>query len=287
MSNPEACETPAGTDEGAANGTLRGTAAHGPGQSARPVRLFGGIPMSSVVALARVLLAATFIVSGLAKLITPAGTRRALTELRVPARMAAPLSWSIPLVEGVLAGALLTQRTGRWAAASAALFLTVVSVPVARALRRGEHPGCNCFGTLSRSRASSHSLARNAALAAIAVLGRGAERERRWRYRLKRFDERHRLFPGRRRCPGSLGDLAAGPPEPETGAASAPPRRGRGARAVPTPAFAPAVWYTGARVRPAAPRRREAVPPGPPGSRSSRCSPGFRRPRLRWLPTGD
>ena len=127
--------------------------------------------MSPVVALARVLLAATFIVSALAKLITPAGTRRAVTELRVPARMAAPLSWSIPLVEGVLAGALLTQRTGRWAAASAALFLTVVSVPVARALRRGEHPGCNCFGMLSRSRASSHTLARNAALGAIAVLG--------------------------------------------------------------------------------------------------------------------
>ena len=67
--------------------------------------------MILVVVLAHLLLAATFIVSGLAKLVTPAGTRRAITELRAPVWMAAPLSWGLPLVELVLAGALLTPRT--------------------------------------------------------------------------------------------------------------------------------------------------------------------------------
>jgi hypothetical protein len=127
--------------------------------------------MIFVVVLTHLLLAATFIVSGLAKLITPAGTRRAIAELRAPVWLVAPLSWGLPLVELILAGALLTERTGRWAAVAAALFLTGVSVPVARALRRGERPRCNCFGTLSRSGASSHTLARNGALVLVAVLG--------------------------------------------------------------------------------------------------------------------
>jgi hypothetical protein len=127
--------------------------------------------MTFVVVLARLLVAATFIVSGLAKLSTPAGTKRAVAELRAPVWMAAPMSWGLPAVELVLAGALLTGWTGRWAAAAAAIFFIVVSVPVARAIRRGESPRCNCFGKLSGSGMSSHTLARNSSLALMAALG--------------------------------------------------------------------------------------------------------------------
>jgi hypothetical protein len=127
--------------------------------------------MTFVVVLARLFVAATFIVSGVAKLITPAGTRQAVAELKAPAWMAAPVSWGLPVVELVLAGALLTGWTGRWAAASAAIFLAVVSVPVARAMLRGESPNCNCFGKLSRSGVSSRTLARNSALVLVAALG--------------------------------------------------------------------------------------------------------------------
>jgi hypothetical protein len=127
--------------------------------------------MTVVVVLARLLVATTLLVSGLAKLVTPAGTRQAVAELRVPEWMAAPISWGLPAVELVLAGGLFTGWTGRWAAASAAIFLTGVSVPVARAMRRGESPGCNCFGKLSRSGVSSHTLARNGALVLVAALG--------------------------------------------------------------------------------------------------------------------
>ena len=76
--------------------------------------------MIFVVVVAHLLLTATFIVSGLAKLVTPAGTRRAIAELRVPVWMVAPVSWGLPLVELTLAGTLLTQRTGRWASAASA-----------------------------------------------------------------------------------------------------------------------------------------------------------------------
>ena len=49
--------------------------------------------------LARVVLAATFVTSGTAKLFDPAGTRKALHDLGAPAALAPPLSRVLPWIE--------------------------------------------------------------------------------------------------------------------------------------------------------------------------------------------
>lgn len=121
--------------------------------------------LGSLLLTARLLAAAMFVVSGLAKLADRRGSHAAMIDFGVPARLAAPVALVLPPAELAVALALLPRATA-WSAAAAALALLLLfSAAIAVNLARGRRPSCHCFGQLSAGPVGWRSLARNAALA--------------------------------------------------------------------------------------------------------------------------
>lgn len=119
-------------------------------------------------------LAAVFAVAGLAKLADLAGTRRAVVGFGVPEPLGAPLAVALPISELAVAALLLPASTRALGAAGALGLLVVFSTVIAASLARGNAPDCHCFGQLHSAPASSRTLARNGALAGIAVIVLGS-----------------------------------------------------------------------------------------------------------------
>ena len=119
---------------------------------------------------ARLVLAATIGVAGLAKLRNRAGTREALQDFGVPAGLAGPGAVLLPIVELLVAAALLLPATVAAGAVSAVLFLARFSLAVAVNLVRGRAPRCRCFGDLGSAPTSWRTVWRNVALMALGIL---------------------------------------------------------------------------------------------------------------------
>ena len=115
--------------------------------------------------LARIGLAAVFIVAGLAKLVDQPGSRRALRDFDVPEPFVAPLVYLLPAAELATAAALLFSLTARWGGAAAVALLLVFVLGLTRSLRRGSAPDCHCFGQVHSEPASWQTVGRNVVLA--------------------------------------------------------------------------------------------------------------------------
>jgi len=126
--------------------------------------------MTTAVLAIRTLLAAVFAVAGVAKLRDLEGSRAAMRDFGVPAGLAGAAGVLLPLAELAVAVALVPTSTARWAAVVALLLLLAFIWGIANALRRGESPDCHCFGQLHSAPAGPATLARNAVLAALALL---------------------------------------------------------------------------------------------------------------------
>ena len=118
-------------------------------------------------ATARIVLGALFLASGALKLRDPSWPSAA-------GAMGAP-RWSVPLiapVEIVLGASLAAGVAQPWPAWLALALLAAFSAALVRVLRRpqSQRPVCACFGRWSPKPVSAASLARNAALATLAVL---------------------------------------------------------------------------------------------------------------------
>src|SRR3954466_1208872 len=99
--------------------------------------------MDVVLLGARMSLAAVFLVAGLAKLADPAGSRQALRDFGLPARLAQPGGGVLPLAELAVAVALLPTPSAWWGALGAlALLLTFVG-GIGYNLARGRTPDCH------------------------------------------------------------------------------------------------------------------------------------------------
>lgn len=118
----------------------------------------------------RVLLAAVFLVAGVAKLLDREGTRAAVQDFGAPAALAGPLAVALPLAEIALAVLLIPTATAVAGALGALALLTLFSAAIALSLARGHAPECHCFGQLHSAPAGWATLARNGALAAVAGL---------------------------------------------------------------------------------------------------------------------
>lgn len=125
--------------------------------------------MDVVALVGRAILVLAFGVAAVGKLIDRAGTLRALEDFRVPAVLVPPVSWLLPVTEVTVAVLLLVQPVAREASAAAAILLLVFTGGIAAAMLRGEAPDCNCFGQIGSQPAGKGTLARNAALGAVAV----------------------------------------------------------------------------------------------------------------------
>src|SRR5215470_15713592 len=105
--------------------------------------------MDIALLLARWLLAAVFAVAGLAKLADRTGSRQALRDFGVPARLATPLGILLPVAEMAIATALLPTISAWWGAIGALACLLLFIAGIGINLARGHRPACHCFGQIS------------------------------------------------------------------------------------------------------------------------------------------
>lgn len=121
--------------------------------------------MDDALVIARLCLAAVFLVAGFAKLADRSGTRQALDDFDVSPQLARRLVSLLPAVEVMTATALVFPTTARWGAAGSLILLALFVAGLTRVLRRGETPDCHCFGQVHSRPASWMTVARNLALA--------------------------------------------------------------------------------------------------------------------------
>jgi uncharacterized membrane protein YphA (DoxX/SURF4 family)/thiol-disulfide isomerase/thioredoxin len=126
--------------------------------------------MDSLLLGVRLLLAAVFATAGAGKLFDPAGSRRALEDFGVPARLAVLGRIALPVIELSVAAALVVRPSAQWGAVAAVALLVAFIAVIANALARGRAPDCHCFGQIHSEPAGASTLARNGALAVLAVL---------------------------------------------------------------------------------------------------------------------
>jgi uncharacterized membrane protein YphA (DoxX/SURF4 family)/thiol-disulfide isomerase/thioredoxin len=117
-----------------------------------------------------VLLAVVFVAAGVGKLVDLEGSRRAMRDFGVPDRAVRIAAIVLPVLELAIGLALLFRPSARWAALAALLLLGAFVAGIGRALARGEQPDCHCFGQIHSAPAGPITLARNALLAAWAVV---------------------------------------------------------------------------------------------------------------------
>jgi peroxiredoxin/uncharacterized membrane protein YphA (DoxX/SURF4 family) len=126
--------------------------------------------MDSVVLAARIVLAAVFIVAAAGKFVDLKGSRASLVGFGVPQRLADLLGTLLPFAELAVAIALIPGSTALAGGIGALVLLGSFVAGISNALRKGEAPPCNCFGAIHSAPASRTTLARNIALAALAVV---------------------------------------------------------------------------------------------------------------------
>ncbi len=118
---------------------------------------------------ARVLLAAVLGTAAVAKLVDLAGSRRALAGFGVPGALVRPLAVLLPLLEVVIAAALLPASTWRWGAVASCVLLVGFNAAIVANLVRGRAPECHCFGRLHSAPVSWWTVVRNGLLALVAA----------------------------------------------------------------------------------------------------------------------
>lgn len=131
--------------------------------------------MSLLLLFARLLLCAVFLVAGFAKLADLPGSRQAMRDFGVPAKLADIFGLLLPLAEITVAVALVLPFTAWWGAIGALVLLLIFVAGIGYNLAQGRTPDCHCFGQLHSAPAGWSTLIRNLVLAAIAgiVVGFG------------------------------------------------------------------------------------------------------------------
>jgi peroxiredoxin len=119
---------------------------------------------------ARLALIVVLLAAGVSKLLDLRGSRAAVRDLGLPARLAAPLGILVPIGEIVVALILCSAGAARLAALLAVLLLVAFTCVIALNLVKGRHPSCHCFGALDSSALGLRTLARNMLLTAVAAV---------------------------------------------------------------------------------------------------------------------
>src|SRR2546425_7379637 len=102
--------------------------------------------MEIILLILRLVLAAVFLVAGLAKLADLAGSRQALRDFGVPAVLANPFGVLLPVAELAVAVALILTFSAWWAALGAPALLLLFVVGIGYNLAPGRTPDCHLFG---------------------------------------------------------------------------------------------------------------------------------------------
>ncbi len=125
--------------------------------------------MDFLVLVARLVLAAVFLVAGLAKLADLKGSRAAMEGFGIPPVLAAPFGTLLPFAELATVVLLLPLATAWWGALAALALLLLFVVGIGVTMARGQAPDCHCFGQIHSEPVGWSTLVRNLILGAIAV----------------------------------------------------------------------------------------------------------------------
>ena len=127
-------------------------------------------PVTTFVVVCRLLLAATFLISGVAKLLDRPATRTATAAFGIPDPLVPLVAVALPAAElltvVLLAGPPAVSRTG---ALVAVTMLIVFTALIARILLTGREVECRCFGALSDKPLGASSIVRNVVLAGLSA----------------------------------------------------------------------------------------------------------------------
>ena len=124
--------------------------------------------MELALLIARLVLAAVFVVAGLAKFADQEGSREAMLGFGVPGPLTRPFGMLLPPVELAVAILLIPLSTAWYGAIGAAALLALFVVGIAVSMARGVAPDCHCFGQIHSEPAGWRTLIRNGILAAVA-----------------------------------------------------------------------------------------------------------------------
>jgi len=125
--------------------------------------------MDALLLVARLILAAVFLVSGISKLFDLAGAQAAMRSFGVPESMTRAGGILLPIAEIVIALLLLPVETAKWGALLALILLAVFIGSISYNLSQGRKFDCHCFGQLTTSEIGPSTLIRNAVLAVLAA----------------------------------------------------------------------------------------------------------------------
>lgn len=126
--------------------------------------------MNGILLASRLIVGLVLLVASLGKLADRQGSRDAVVAFGVPKALSGAVAGLLPLAELAAAVLLLVTATARIGAAVSLGLFALFTAGIARSLLRGESPDCHCFGQLHSAPAGPKTLARNAALGAIATL---------------------------------------------------------------------------------------------------------------------
>jgi uncharacterized membrane protein YphA (DoxX/SURF4 family) len=122
--------------------------------------------VDTVSSVAAVVLGATFVLAGAAKVAAGSMWRAQAVQLGAPAWVAPIVPWA----ELLVGAALVSQLVEPVAAALALAMLLAFTALIGVRLARGEHPPCACFGAWSATPVGPRHLVRNAALLIVGIV---------------------------------------------------------------------------------------------------------------------
>jgi uncharacterized membrane protein YphA (DoxX/SURF4 family)/thiol-disulfide isomerase/thioredoxin len=127
-----------------------------------------GANVELALLIGRLLLAAVFLLAGVAKYADPKGTSKAFTEFGLPRALAAFVAMVLPFVEAGVAIALVPVASAWYGACGALALLGIFIVGIVFVMVRGRKPDCRCFGQLHSAPVGATTLIRNGILGALA-----------------------------------------------------------------------------------------------------------------------
>ena len=125
--------------------------------------------MDVALLIARLVMAALFIVSAATKVFDLGGTRTMVSAFGVPARVVAAVSVALPTAELTTAVLLLVPATDWWGGLVSLVLLAAFTAAIAANLGQGRTPECRCFGSIGAKPIDRSSILRNAVFAAPAL----------------------------------------------------------------------------------------------------------------------
>jgi uncharacterized membrane protein YphA (DoxX/SURF4 family) len=126
--------------------------------------------VETLLIVARIGLAAVFLLAAFGKLRDLAGTRQAVADFGVPQRFVRVFGTVLPVAELVAAVLLLPAGTAVIGGGLTLVLLLAFVAGITVALSQGRTPDCHCFGQVHSAPAGRETLVRNAALAALSGL---------------------------------------------------------------------------------------------------------------------